>query len=55
VNNAGDPTVDDLAVSSKKGVECILEIMRKFPFQESLQTTALFALGSIVMKSRTRK
>ncbi|KAI9202767.1 uncharacterized protein BJ171DRAFT_626521 [Polychytrium aggregatum] len=31
------------------GIELILRAMRRFPQQESLQTTALFALGSIVM------
>eukprot|EP00842_Homolaphlyctis_polyrhiza_P006449 jgi/Hompol1/6805/HPOL_002291-RA len=34
-----------------RGLKCLVAVIRKYPMHESLQTTALFALGSIVMKS----
>lgn len=43
--------IKDEFVTNENGIECILETMKNFPYQESLQTTALFALGSIVVKS----
>lgn len=47
----GDSNTDDSDVANQGGIECILDILRQYPNQESLQTTALFALGSIVTRS----
>lgn len=43
--------IDESTVLENHGIKTILRIMKKYPDQESLQTTSLFALGSIVMKS----
>nr|KAJ3422927.1 hypothetical protein HK105_005570 [Polyrhizophydium stewartii] len=43
--------IDEQAIQQYQGPKCILEVMKKYPTHESLQTTALFALGSVVMKS----
>jgi hypothetical protein len=44
-------TIPDNIVTEKKGVEIILKGMKQYSDNESLQTTAIFALGSIVMKN----
>ncbi|KAI8927044.1 armadillo-type protein [Entophlyctis helioformis] len=42
---------EECTPSGLAGIPVILRIMRKYPLQESLQTTAMFALGTIVMKN----
>jgi hypothetical protein len=49
------PHVDAELFKKYGGVELILSIMKHYPDQESLQTTALFALGSIVMKTELHR
>jgi hypothetical protein len=50
--NNREEHVDESLITKYKGVPLILQFMEKYADQESLQTTALFALGSIVMKSQ---
>ncbi|KAL2918809.1 hypothetical protein HK105_201643 [Polyrhizophydium stewartii] len=47
--------IDEQAIQQYQGPKCILEVMKKYPTHESLQTTALFALGSVVMKSEQHR
>jgi hypothetical protein len=44
-------SIQDETVIENQGVETILDAMRHFPDNESLQTTAIFALGAVVMKN----
>ena len=44
-------SISDKIVCEKNGVQMILNGMKKYSDNESLQTTAIFALGSIVMKN----
>ena len=44
-------TIPDTIVSENQGVQTILKAMKRYSDNESLQTTAIFALGSIVMKN----
>ena len=44
-------SVAEEVVSQNRGIERILIGMKRYPNNESLQTTAIFALGSIVMKN----
>ena len=43
--------IKDEIVEKSNGIKIILNVMKRNPLNESLQTTAIFALGSIVMKN----
>ena len=48
-------TIKEEVVTENRGVQMILRAMKVYKNNESLQTTAIFALGSIVMKNGLSK
>ena len=53
--NNREQHIDDEVVKKYHGVELLLDVMRNHPSNQSLQTTAIFALGSMVSKSATNR